>query len=276
MALSKIKEKTLRENILEVVIGGLVAVSLMFAALWVEERKSHEETVVEQQTVVSSFQQEIKSLKKESTELTEKLDYKVNLSSTIGSVKEDLVGLIQEAVKKRGKETLNPNLEISEADAMRALKSSENRILDEYIRTTALVLATMNTESNFKYKTNNNSNNTKDYGIMQVNDVVIPHLREALGEDLDPINNRNDNVEGGSWEIYECYSKAKDKHPEDVIWWTYAYYNRGLYFENTDAWKNRKNPSYEAVHKQADARSKIFKDAYTFYYNELIEIFSSK
>ena len=103
-------------------------------------------------------------------------------------------------------------------------------------------------------------------------EAISWHLKEALGENIDPINNKSDNVESGSWEVYDCYIQAKEKHPEDVIWWTYAYYNRGKYFENQDAWKNSNNPNYKEMHKQANARSSKFKEHYNFYYNELIEM----
>lgn len=270
MALAKIKK-----HLLGIIIGGLLLTNLTFIGLWVQERESHADTVKMSQDAMDSKIKKLEKLEADNDELASQLDYKINLSSTIGSVKEDLVKIIQEAVEKRGKAMNNPKLSISDMDAMRALKSAENRVLDEYIRVTALVLATMNTESNFSYKTNENPNGTKDYGIMQVNDVVIPHLKEALRENIDPINNKSDNVESGSWEIYDCYLQAKEKHPEDVIWWTYAYYNRGKYFENQDIWKNRNNPNYKAVHEQANVRSTIFKEAYEFYYNELIEIFGN-
>lgn len=259
----------LKRNLLKIIVGVLVSTNVAAVYLYTREKSLHLDAVNSNVETVKKLEKQANELKEANSKLTSIIDYKENSSSTISDVREDLVECIQEAVAKRGEELNNPKLSIDKLDAMRALKSAENRVIDEYIRLSALILATMNTESNFSYKVNENLNGTKDYGIMQVNDVVIPHIKEALGDNIDPINNKSDNVEGGSWEIYECYSKAKDKHPEDVIWWTYAYYNRGLYFENTDAWKNPANSSYEAVHKQADTRSKIFKEAYNFYYEEL-------
>lgn len=270
MALAKTKK-----YLLKIIVVGLFLTNIASINLLIKEKKSHLDTIETNKKTIDSNVNRIKELEHGNSELISQLDYKVNLSSTIGSMKEDLVKIIQDSVEKRGKETLNPKLSISNLDAMRALKSAENRVLDEYIRITALVLATMNTETNFSHETNENPNGTKDYGIMQVNDVVIPHLKEALGEDIDPINNKSDNIESGSWEIYDCYLQAKEKHPEDVIWWTYAYYNRGKYFESQDSWKNHNNPNYEAVHKQADARSSKFKEHYNFYYNELVEVFGN-
>lgn len=266
MALAKLKK-----NLLEIVVGALIATNLASASLYLKEKELHMDTINTNVATVKKLEKQANELEKENTKLASIVDYNENSSSTIGAVKESLVEHIQKAVEKRGDENNNPSLSIDKLDAMRALKSAENRVIDEYIRITALILATMNTESNFTYKTNTNSNGTKDYGIMQVNDVVIPHLKEALREDIDPINNKTDNVESGSWEIYDCYLQAKEKHPEDVIWWTYAYYNRGKYFENTDAWKNKSNPNYKEVHKQAEVRSKIFKETYEYYYNDLKE-----
>ena len=267
MALAKTKK-----YLLKIIIVGLFLTNITSINLLIKEKKNYLDTVEANKKTISSHIDRIKELESSNLDLTSQLDYKVNMSSTIGSIRESLVKTIQDAVKKRGEETKNPKLSISNLDAMRALKSAENRVLDEYIRVTALVLATMNTETNFSHETNENPNGTKDYGIMQVNDVVIPHLKEALGENIDPINNKSDNVESGSWEVYDCYIQAKEKHPEDVIWWTYAYYNRGKYFENQDAWKNSNNPNYKEMHKQANARSSKFKEHYNFYYNELIEM----
>lgn len=217
-------------------------------------------------------EKEIKEIKKilskvieDNKEMQERLSAKTNSQSDIRVIRPDLIEKIKEIVKEREKE-------IEEVDILRALKSSENRVMEEYIRIASLVLAVMEIESNFKYLVNENSNGTKDYGIMQVNDVIIPHMKEALGNELDPINSKDDNVEGGSYEIYECYLKAKEKHPEDVIWWTYAYYNRGLYFENTDAWKNPNNPAYKKVHNQANVRSEKFIKIFNAYFDALIAL----
>ena len=55
-----------------------------------------------------------------------------------------------------------------------------------------------------------------------------------------------------------CYNKAKKKHPSNVIWWTYAYYNRGLYFEN-----------YSYNYNQANRNSQKFIKVYNKYRKDL-------
>lgn len=211
------------------------------------------------------YEKIIASNKEQIKKLEEDLSIKVNSQSDIRLMRPSLIETIKAIVEKN-------NNEIKEADILRALSSSENRIMEEYIRILCLILATMEIETNFNYKTNTNNNGTKDHGIMQVNDAIIPHIKDALGQWIDPVNSKDDNVEAGSYEVYECYLKAKDRHPEDVIWWTYAYYNRGLYFENTDSWKNPNNSDYKKVHNQANVRSEKFKKTYLKYYNELINL----
>lgn len=259
MALAKVKNK---ERILKAIIGVLIATNIIsFGQYIVKCNELSDEKVAHQQTI-ERVKEEIQVILEETKKLEEKASIKINSESDIRVIREDLIENIRKVVEER-------NFKIDEVDILRALNSTENRIMDEYIRVAALVLATMETETGFKHMVHENKNGTVDYGIMQVNEVVVPHLKEALGEHLDPINNKDHNVEGGSWEIYECYLKAKDKHPEDVIWWTYAYYNRGQYFESTDVWKNSKNPNHEAVKKQADIRSKKFKQCYNAYFEAL-------
>lgn len=114
-------------------------------------------------------------------------------------------------------------------------RSSKKTSTSEYKRKVAILLATMEIESDFKMINHVNRNGSVDYGIMQVNSCVIPTIRKAMGSKI--ANglkyNISDNIEAGSYEIITlCYNKAKKKHPNNVLWWTYAYYNRGLYFEN--------------------------------------------
>lgn len=257
MALAKIEKKN-RKLIIEIIAGIYICISMILAC----NNYKLNNNLKEEQVKSNELQQQVEDIQKTNEQLKEKLSIKINSESDIRVIRDDLIDSIKEIVKER-------NRDIEQVDILRALNATENRIMDEYLRVAALILATMETESNFEYITNENTNGTVDHGIMQVNDVVIPHLKEALGENIDPINSKDDNVEGGSWEIYECYLKAKDKHPEDVIWWTYAYYNRGMYFENTDAWKNPSNPNYKKVHNQANVRSEKFKESYNAYYNAL-------
>lgn len=262
MALSKIKSTNNKELIKKIIIGLLVVSNIGLGTALIKTSNELNNEIASYKESVNNIKEKIKKLKFTNKELEKQASLVVNSESDIRIIREDLIEAVKRIVNERDRD-------IQDVDILRALKSTENRVMDEYVRTAALILATMETETNFKYIVNTNNNGTKDYGIMQVNEVVVPHLKEALGDWIDPINNNNHNVEGGSYEIYECYLKAKDKHPEDVIWWTYAYYNRGLYFEGTDAWKNPSHPSYEKVHKQANVRSNIFKDSYNAYYEAL-------
>lgn len=262
MALAKIKPTTSKELIKRVIIGLLVISNIGLGTALITTSNELNNEIASYKESVKNAKEEIKALKSENKKLEKQASLIVNSESDIRIIREDLIEAVKRIVEERDRE-------IQDVDILRAFKSTENRVMEEYIRTAALILATMETETNFKHIVSTNKNGTVDYGIMQVNEVVVPHLREALGDHLDPIHNRNHNVEGGSYEIYECYLKAKDKHPEDVIWWTYAYYNRGLYFEGTDAWKNPNNPNYKRVHKQANTRSNIFKDSYNAYYEAL-------
>lgn len=264
MTLSKIKTEEKRNNILALIAGALISFSLGFglcALISKGEINNLEKQHIEK---IKKIDEEICGFRDKISELEEELSIKINSTSDIRIIRDDLIESIKKVVESR-------NFKIQDIDVLRALKSTENRIMDEYIRIASLVLATMETETGFRHIVSENNNGTKDYGIMQVNDVVIPHVKDALGEWIDPINNKDHNVEAGSYEVYECYLKAKEKHPEDVIWWTYAYYNRGLYFETKDAWKNPNNPNYKAVHKQAEVRSEIFREKYNAYYEALTQ-----
>lgn len=166
----------------------------------------------------------------------------------------------------------HPN--ISKYKIERAFISARNRMpkktyctMEDYYKRVALILATMETESDFKKINCRNSNGTIDYGIMQINSSVIPTIKKALGSKVSCLKTKNShNIEAGSYEIITlCYNKAKKNHPSNVIWWTYAYYNRGLYFENTYGWKYNRS----AVYKQANTRSQIFIKKYNRYYKDL-------
>lgn len=261
MALAKVKNGN------KIIIGVLLGVLLISSAsvgILYNKNNSLKKDLVNKEKFIKELQKENSDLTNKINTLEEELSIKINSESDIRTIREELITTIKDTVKQRKNE-------IKDVDILRALKSTENRIMDEYIRVASLILATMETETNFKDIDCKNTNGTIDHGIMQVNDVIIPHVKEALGDWLDPANNNDHNVEAGSWEIYECYLKAKDKHPEDVIWWTYAYYNRGQYFEYTDAWKNPNNPNYKAVHNQANVRSNKFKECYNSYYEALID-----
>lgn len=160
------------------------------------------------------------------------------------------------------KEVIDDNPNVSDYRVKRSFISAHNRLsekeeltYEEYYTVVALILATMEIESNFKDIVCYNNNGSIDYGTMQVNTAIIPEIEKNLGK-LDIKNSIEDNIEAGSWEIYECYKKAKDKHPENVLWYTYAYYNRGLYFEN-----------YSYNYEQANTRSIKFIEKFNKYYS---------
>jgi hypothetical protein len=255
MALARTRQK----NTVKIIIGTITAAILIANSC---SLASSNKALKSEKEKVNKLQKEIALLNKENENLKNEASIKVNSVSDIKIIREDLINAIKEAVDNR-------NRSIDNIDVLRALNSAENRIMDEYIKVAALILTTMETESNFKYINNINKNGTSDYGIMQVNDAIIPYIKKTLGDNIDPKNNKDHNVECGAYEIYECYLKAKEKHPEDVIWWTYAYYNRGLYFESMDTWKNPNNPNYSAVHKQANVRSNKFKESFNVYYEAL-------
>lgn len=133
-----------------------------------------------------------------------------------------------------------------------------NISIKEYFTLVAIHLAIMEVESNFNNDIICYNSTTKDYGIMQVNSSVIKYAKEGLGDYSLDVFNLHDNVEMGSWEIYECYSKAKRKHPDNILWWFYAYYNRGIFFEN-----------YPWDYDEANTRSKIFIKKFNKYFGIL-------
>lgn len=150
---------------------------------------------------------------------------------------------------------------IKRAAATARHRSSKGTSKSEYKRKVAILLATMEVESDFKMIRHVNRNGSVDYGIMQVNSSVIPTIRRAMGSKIANGLKYNvaDNIEAGSYEMITlCYNKAKKKHPNNVIWWTYAYYNRGLYFEN-----------YSYNYNQANRNSQKFIRIYNKYRKDL-------
>ena len=261
MAIAKLNKKTM----IKILVGLLIATNIGTGSLLAIKNSELKQANIDKQESIVDTKETIDKLIKENKDLTEKLSYKINSESDIRVIREDLIDEIKQVVSDK-------QMKVADIDILRALNSTEDRIMEEYIRVLSLILATMETETNFRHMVNENTNGTKDYGIMQVNDVIIPYVKDGLGEWIDPINNKDHNVQAGSYEIHECYLKAKEKHPEDVIWWTYAYYNRGMYFEGTDAWKNPNNPNYKKVHNQANVRSQKFKESYNAYYEALIAL----
>lgn len=173
-------------------------------------------------------------------------------------IQNELIDAIYNKVNKEHKHITKYKIKRSFISANNRIKDKDNFTYEEYYNVVALILATMETESDFKNIICHNSNGSIDYGIMQVNTSIISEIEDDLGN-LDIEDSKKDNIEAGSWEIYKCHEKALSKHPNNIIWWTYAYYNRGMYFEK-----------YDYDYDQANVRSKIFIKKYNKYY-KLIE-----
>lgn len=176
-------------------------------------------------------------------------------------IQNELIDGIYNKVNKEHEHITKYKIKRSFISAKTRLKDKDNLTYEEYYNVVALILATMETESDFRNITYYNTNGSIDYGIMQVNTSIISEIEDDLGN-LDIENSKKDNIEAGSWEIYSCYEKALNKHPDNIIWWTYAYYNRGKYFEN-----------YNYDYDQANVRSKIFIKKYNKYYDLIEEVF---
>lgn len=132
--------------------------------------------------------------------------------------------------------------------------------IEDYFTMVAMHLAIMEVESNFDNSVICNNPTTKDYGIMQINTMVIPNARKELHDSsLDPYD-LEDNISMGSWEVYECYKKALRKHPDNLLWYTYAYYNRGLYFE-------KYNYDFDEANERSQKFIKSFYRYFSILYN---------
>ena len=190
---------------------------------------------------------------------------------------DDIYNLVKETYKYIDKE----NIESAFASARNSLereqeKNKENETeiekykMDEYYKRVAIILAVMETESGFRQVNSKNTGGSVDYGIMQINECTIPTVKKALGDSVKDLKYKNsDNIEAGSYVILDlCYNKAKEKHPEDVMLYTFGYYNRGLYFENTKSWKYNR----AKVLKQMNTRSKIYTERTEKYYKTLTEV----
>lgn len=137
-------------------------------------------------------------------------------------------------------------------------KVALNKNMKEHLKLVAIHLAVMEIESNFDNSIINHNPTTDDYGIMQVNSSVIKYCMKGIGDNTLNVFDLEDNIQMGSFEIYECYKKAKEEHPDNVIWWFYAYYNRGMFFEQ-----------YDWNYDDADHNSKIFIKKYNKYFRIL-------
>ena len=153
------------------------------------------------------------------------------------------------------------NTAISQDDAELALSVAKG--FGEYYKEVFLLqMVTMKIESDFRHL---DMNGTGDVGIMQLNKVTWDGHRKHFGADWNPYN-RTDNIKGGTKEILQCAEKATKLHPEDWIRWTYIYYNRGKWVEQSTKWTdyNFRNTSFVRANK--------FK-TYFDLYNEFLQIF---
>lgn len=166
---------------------------------------------------------EIKNKKEENKK--EPIIYKSNLAIEI---EDKYINKIYDNIKNEYKYVTKDKIRYA-FNSARNRMPEEQCLMSEYYTKVALILATMEAESGFQ-KINSK---TQDYGLMQINEIAIPTLINNLGDDVIYLKtNDAHNVEAGSYIIDICYNKAKEKHSDNIIWWTYAYYNRGLYFEN--------------------------------------------
>lgn len=164
---------------------------------------------------------------------------------------------------KKIAETINVNPTIIEYAFEEAeLYVDTSNTMNEYYEIVSVILATMDIESSFEHNTTcSNTNKTTDYGIMQVNSVTIKDIKLKLGDSVS--NYKEDikhNIKAGTYEAMLCWNKAKKVHPEDVPFHSYAYYNRGLWYEQ--------KPFNKA---QRDKRSNIFKSKYFKYYDMILK-----
>ena len=170
--------------------------------------------------------------------------------------KEELKDMKKKLLKQAKKSNKNANMKMIDY----AFDSADNRKsmekgMNEYLKLVAMHLAIMEIESNFNNSVICKNPTTLDIGIMQVNTSVINYIRKGLeNQYLNPYDLK-DNIEMGSYELYTCYKKAKKNHPSNALWYTYAYYNRGLYFEK-----------YSWNYNQTNKRSMKFIKAFNKYY----------
>lgn len=175
--------------------------------------------------------------------------------------KEEIKDMKKKLLKQAKKSNKNANMEMIDY----AFESADNREsmekdMNDYLKLVAMHLSIMEIESNFNNSIICKNPTTLDIGLMQVNTSVVGYIRKGLkDQSLNPYNLK-DNVEMGSYELYTCYKKAKKKHPSNILWYTYAYYNRGLYFEK-----------YSWDYDQTNKRSMKFIKAFNKYYKRMFK-----
>jgi len=170
--------------------------------------------------------------------------------------KEELKDIKKKLLKQAKKSNKNANMKMIDY----AFESADNRKsmekgMNDYLKLVAMHLSIMEIESNFNNSVICKNPTTLDIGIMQVNTSVVNYIRKGLkNQYLNPYNLK-DNIEMGSYELYTCYKKAKKNHSSNSLWYTYAYYNRGLYFEK-----------YNWNYNQTNKRSMKFINTFKKYY----------
>lgn len=170
--------------------------------------------------------------------------------------KEELKDMKKKLLKQAKKSNKNANMEMIDF----AFESADNRKsmekdMNDYLKLVAMHLSIMEIESNFNNSVICKNPTTLDIGIMQVNTSVVNYIRKGLkNQYLNPYDLK-DNIEMGSYELYTCYKKAKKNHSSNSLWYTYAYYNRGLYFE-------KYNWNYNQTNKRSMKFIKTFKKYY--------------
>ena len=170
--------------------------------------------------------------------------------------KEELKDMKKKLLKQAKKSNKNANMKMIDY----AFESADNRKsmekgMNDYLKLVAMHLSIMEIESNFNNSVICKNPTTLDIGIMQVNTSVVNYIRKGLkNQYLNPYDLK-DNIEMGSYELYTCYKKAKKEHSSNSLWYTYAYYNRGLYFE-------KYNWNYNQTNKRSMKFIKTFKKYY--------------
>lgn len=199
----------------------------------------------------------------EEKNINKQTTYQTKVSAVSSTKTTSTKNLKKKALKKARKvsKTVNSKM-IDLAFEYAGYKAPKKENKREYYRMVAIHLTIMELESNFNNSVICDNGTTKDYGIMQVNTMVITDAKKALKDKTLNVYNLRDNVRMGSWEIDLCYKKAKKLHPDNVLWWTYAYYNRGMYFKLTSNNYNETNKRSQKFINTYKKYFKLFKGEY--------------
>lgn len=237
----------------------IVVMLIVFSAFCsIEAETTQERLSVPQVKTEQSFEKINKENNFDGKLSYEKAFYSEELAEEL---KQPIIEKVYAEAKKHYKNVRKEYLELAYDVCQNRINDKNPLTMKEFLNLFILNVSIMEVESNFIENIKGVNSTTTDHGIMQVNSSVIKTAEKELGRKLDVRNNLYDNIDTGSWEIFECYSKAEKNHPDNVLWWTYVYYNRGLFVENTKSWKTG------AAYIQANERSRIFLETYNKYYN---------